>query len=267
MFSLADLYCPITGQIFSHPVVASDGFTYEEEALEQWLKKKDSSPLTRETMKKEYYQSKFMEKIISQYISKNPHMDKEVYKPVLISSDIHFIKNNINRFNIVNLENLESIQFLSLVQLFENEILIQIIDKVDDIEKTYEDNWKLVHYICKCGNSEIIKYIIDKGVDLECQTLKKTRPIHIICMRNLPDIIHYMVNKDVNIECQTINGIRPIHYICKYGTLEMIKFVIDLNIDFSCSTNAGKYPYDFLLENTNNTLLILKYYLDSLKKN
>ena len=36
MFSLADLYCPITGQIFSHPVVASDGFTYEEEALEHY---------------------------------------------------------------------------------------------------------------------------------------------------------------------------------------------------------------------------------------
>ncbi|KAA6388544.1 MAG: hypothetical protein EZS28_015931 [Streblomastix strix] len=40
--------CPITGQIMMNPVVASDGFHYEREAIEEWQRTKGKSPQTRE---------------------------------------------------------------------------------------------------------------------------------------------------------------------------------------------------------------------------
>mmetsp|Transcript_21053 Transcript_21053/g.40058 ORF Transcript_21053/g.40058 Transcript_21053/m.40058 type:complete len:791 (-) Transcript_21053:200-2572(-) len=40
--------CPITGEIFCDPVVISDGHTYERSAILKWLKRNDSSPITRE---------------------------------------------------------------------------------------------------------------------------------------------------------------------------------------------------------------------------
>jgi len=39
--------CPITGELFTDPVVASDGHTYERSAITEWLESHQTSPLTR----------------------------------------------------------------------------------------------------------------------------------------------------------------------------------------------------------------------------
>eukprot|EP00208_Stichococcus_sp_RCC1054_P007108 CAMPEP_0206138702 /NCGR_PEP_ID=MMETSP1473-20131121/3499_1 /ASSEMBLY_ACC=CAM_ASM_001109 /TAXON_ID=1461547 /ORGANISM="Stichococcus sp, Strain RCC1054" /LENGTH=121 /DNA_ID=CAMNT_0053532205 /DNA_START=1250 /DNA_END=1615 /DNA_ORIENTATION=+ len=48
---IADSYtCPITQEVCESPVVAADGFTYEEAAIRAWLDTHDTSPLTNECM-------------------------------------------------------------------------------------------------------------------------------------------------------------------------------------------------------------------------
>ena len=42
-----DLCCPISRELFTDPVVAKDGSTYEREAIEEWLREKKTSPITR----------------------------------------------------------------------------------------------------------------------------------------------------------------------------------------------------------------------------
>eukprot|EP00210_Caulerpa_lentillifera_P006927 g6623.t1 len=42
--------CPITFTIMEDPVIASDGHTYERRAIEQWLKNKRESPVTRQPL-------------------------------------------------------------------------------------------------------------------------------------------------------------------------------------------------------------------------
>ncbi|HQW58338.1 MAG TPA: ankyrin repeat domain-containing protein, partial [Gammaproteobacteria bacterium] len=42
--------CSITGQIMIDPVIAVDGYTYEREAIEQWLQMHDTSPRTNERL-------------------------------------------------------------------------------------------------------------------------------------------------------------------------------------------------------------------------
>jgi hypothetical protein len=39
-------YCPITREIFFDPVMTCDGQTYERQAVAEWLKTHDTSPLT-----------------------------------------------------------------------------------------------------------------------------------------------------------------------------------------------------------------------------
>ena len=41
-----DYICPITSEIMTDPVSTSDGFTYEREAITEWLRTKDTSPKT-----------------------------------------------------------------------------------------------------------------------------------------------------------------------------------------------------------------------------
>ena len=45
-----DFICPITSEIMIDPVSTSDGFTYEREAITEWLRTKDTSPKTSATL-------------------------------------------------------------------------------------------------------------------------------------------------------------------------------------------------------------------------
>lgn len=44
------LICPITQEIFVHPVLAEDGYTYEKDAITQWIEQNGTSPVTRERL-------------------------------------------------------------------------------------------------------------------------------------------------------------------------------------------------------------------------
>ncbi len=46
-----EFMCPITMVLMKDPVLATDGFTYEKEAIEQWLRSNTKSPMTREPMR------------------------------------------------------------------------------------------------------------------------------------------------------------------------------------------------------------------------
>ncbi|CAF1637615.1 unnamed protein product [Adineta ricciae] len=48
-----DLVCPITGQLFGDPVIATDGHTYEKSAIKRWLRSSATSPTTREPVFKD----------------------------------------------------------------------------------------------------------------------------------------------------------------------------------------------------------------------
>ena len=45
-----DFICPITAEIMTDPVTTQDGFTYEREAITEWLRTKDTSPKTGATL-------------------------------------------------------------------------------------------------------------------------------------------------------------------------------------------------------------------------
>ena len=59
--------CPITLRPFVNPVVASDGHTYERDAIEHVIKTTKKSPLTRETLKHTVYRNFMLEKLLEQY--------------------------------------------------------------------------------------------------------------------------------------------------------------------------------------------------------
>jgi len=45
-----DFVCPITQELMENPVITADGNTYERSAIEQWLVKHDTSPLSNVTL-------------------------------------------------------------------------------------------------------------------------------------------------------------------------------------------------------------------------
>lgn len=54
----ATFYCPITQEVMEHPVVAPDGFSYEESSIREWLKKHGTSPITGLHLARDAYGNK-----------------------------------------------------------------------------------------------------------------------------------------------------------------------------------------------------------------
>merc|ERR550537_1619794 len=54
----SELCCPVTLMLFRNPVIASDGFMYEEDSVKQLIRNHQVSPITRENLKKEYFPAK-----------------------------------------------------------------------------------------------------------------------------------------------------------------------------------------------------------------
>jgi serine/threonine protein kinase len=61
------LLCPITLATFRNPVVAEDGNTYEKEAIEEWIRKNGTSPITNAKISEDLFPNRTVIKMIDQF--------------------------------------------------------------------------------------------------------------------------------------------------------------------------------------------------------
>lgn len=74
MFKILEcLVCPISQDLPKQPVIGSDGNTYDAECIKKWLQKHETSPITREKLRKRQVQNRAVRNIIE--ILKGAEMD------------------------------------------------------------------------------------------------------------------------------------------------------------------------------------------------
>ncbi|GMH36005.1 hypothetical protein BSKO_03873 [Bryopsis sp. KO-2023] len=65
--------CPITQDVMEDPVVASDGFTYERIAIQRWMTKTATSPMTRQRLQHRHlYTNMLLRSEMSDWKTANP---------------------------------------------------------------------------------------------------------------------------------------------------------------------------------------------------
>ncbi|CAF4124222.1 unnamed protein product, partial [Adineta steineri] len=81
------LICPITLELFHDPVMAQDGHTYERKAIEEWIRKYGTSPLTNQQLSLEHLVSKHTIKKVTDHFETSSFgknyqyiLDKDVKK-------------------------------------------------------------------------------------------------------------------------------------------------------------------------------------------
>eukprot|EP00310_Coccolithus_braarudii_P024523 CAMPEP_0183343416 /NCGR_PEP_ID=MMETSP0164_2-20130417/9339_1 /TAXON_ID=221442 /ORGANISM="Coccolithus pelagicus ssp braarudi, Strain PLY182g" /LENGTH=376 /DNA_ID=CAMNT_0025514233 /DNA_START=19 /DNA_END=1149 /DNA_ORIENTATION=- len=75
--------CPITSELMADPVSTSDGFTYEREAIEQWLASgHNTSPLTGEPLpRSELTPNHALRSAIEHFVADDPELKEQLYRP------------------------------------------------------------------------------------------------------------------------------------------------------------------------------------------
>ncbi len=125
---IIDFHCPISLELFKNPVLAEDGFTYEESHLKKWIKQKKNekknliSPKTGAIMGQTYTKNNLVKNIIHSY------KDKCSY---LLSQDLR-------------LNDLES--KIEIKQKIKNDLEIQI----EQIELKISDDQNKLDKMTKC---------------------------------------------------------------------------------------------------------------------
>lgn len=143
-----DLNCPLTKCIFHVPAVAADGFTYERSAIKKWMRKKFTSPLTREHMDTKLYKNLVVKKQCIEFkgllLNKGIKFAKELeekkqyhealnlFKFIYSSTqDITIINNIINLYNLTNIHNVKQSLKTFAIQL-------SLENKVEESQKIYK---------------------------------------------------------------------------------------------------------------------------------
>jgi len=139
-----DYRCPITRQIMVDPVSTSDGQTYEREAIEEWLRTKNTSPATGAKLtNKNLTPNIRLKSIISEFIDKNP----QVYK----DGEVYLKKGALKTVD-------------EAIKKDRSQEVIAIVTKNDPtlLEKTTEDGYTIFHLICEFGSSSLFKEFMQK---------------------------------------------------------------------------------------------------------
>ncbi len=157
--------CPISGSTFFVNAIASDGFYYEDSVLKEYLSRSEhKSPITREKISANYYNTKLIPQIIG-YAEK---YDLEVSKNKFINGDsfeenFEIIQSYISKGeydNIYKFKNFELAFNGNVNKLFLQNILSYEIKNKDE-------------YI-KC-----IKYVLDNTIDIDFVTNASNNILHI----------------------------------------------------------------------------------------
>lgn len=78
-FILDLITCPITHSTYIIPVIASDSYTYERSAIILWNSTNVTSPLTRKTLKDEYYKNRKMKALIDKFVDRYPKYNEIIF--------------------------------------------------------------------------------------------------------------------------------------------------------------------------------------------
>lgn len=258
---LASITCPITHQIFLNPVIISDGNTYECDAIHEWLKNHDTSPLTGvhyEQYETIYIPNNAIKHLVDIILQQNKNLVPTQYKKRFsLSTLMNFVslsdvQQTMKYASSVDYSDIifEDDDYMKEVEkqngfkkLFNNfDIMKIIIDKYFQFSKVEDGTINLLHLLCKHSSCEIINYAIDKNMYLEYENTENWRPIHLLCCFHKNKSVEHIINKNINLECVTQKNSTPIHVACFYNNIDAAKILIKNNVDTHKFNSAGLLP-------------------------
>jgi ankyrin repeat protein len=269
-----ELTCKLTGKIFLEPVIAEDGYTYEESALLRYFKTNAMSPLMSPTtalpMGITYHVNTLFIKLISALLIYKPQFKTRLYSTKFSFSELTtlLIKNLIAeahdylllfdkiKIDISDVGRTE----LNRILFMNDNICKLLISKIDNLEAKYAYGYKLIHYVCKYNkNASVLQLLIDAKVDLECETdTYKCRPIHYICTRrNNNKMLCMLILANVNIESTSKDDCRPVHHVCKIrDNTNMLRVLINAGCNLECEDKFKSRPIHYVCCIPNNTAML-----------
>lgn len=262
-----NFYCPITQQIILEPIIADDGFIYEESALMEYFSCKGCkiSPMTRNEIKN-YFISYNVKKMIEDILESKPELKKEQFTKnkyptesqlaKIIEGNYNYSK-EFNTFCWGEFQKLSDSKKKRFFKIDEN-ILIELVNKSINFNFLFNDYSRPIHYFCKYGNISLIKSFLQNPININVVDKNNNSPLHIACKFLNIECIKYLIEKGCEFKCTDKDNGNMLHYVCKNSdNNELIKFFIDNVEDLESQDNKGNTAVHYICKYLN--LEILNY--------
>lgn len=265
--------CPLTDLVYLNPVVADDGYIYEEMAISYWLVKEGSSPITNESISDTLIPIKQYKNIVEEFLKNNPDQMINRFgnkKPYYLFRD-NFIDNLLsNKFNELVLytdalltdflDDGETIGQHLFINCKDDEIIKSIINNSIDYNSKDDCGNRLIHFACQYSNQNIIKFLIEKGVDIQYEDNNNNKAIHYILMyqKQIDLIIDYFINNKN--ESHNSEGLLPIHIVCKHlESWETLEPFLNNNYDLNIPSLEKLKPIHYVCKYGKNAEVIKRF--------
>jgi len=199
--------CPISHEIMWRPVVASDGYTYEEFYIMQVLNTTRISPMNRAQLKPQVYPNRLAKELIDDYLQKNPQYANEQFK-LPKGADI------IRKIRLHAKEDDDHNMYLTQEQRCTEDELATFINEAAAQDLNALDIFAYVIYNGGYSRNLISQLISKEGIDLN--------------------------------KIQNVSGQRPLYYMVRYFSggytngFDLIKLAIEKGASVNIPNNDGK---------------------------
>ena len=236
--------CPITKMIFFEPVVARDGIVYEKQAIEEWFENNDTSPITKDKIKKILMRAVIIKNAIEEYFKNNSTEKVIQYKPITTHS-----------YNKVRVET----YFKDLAQYYK---LLEYTEF--NMEMIY--SYKCLGDFCKKASSNIQIHFIDNCIDIETQNRTGSRLLHWVCQNSPADVISHILGKNIDLNSNGADNRNAFHWICNNNcvTLEVMKLASRKINNLHVPDTCGITPFMTLCKYNSDKISLFKFYLDNI---
>ena len=205
-------YCPLTGKIYQVPVLAEDGFFYEELAILKHIASSKTSPTTQKPMNSNLITCVLFNVMLKMFLEKNP-------------------EKKIDEYVISHTQNKDYLDKIIIMKQYDKLLLF------DDFDLSQFDH-NLIITLFRRASNEVLKYFIDHIINLEepiaSETNVKTYLIYYVVQYSNLEILRHLAQNDINLEIRDSRNHRPIHTACRYASLEIIKYLVDCGVDLNC---------------------------------
>lgn len=263
------LYCPISKKIFRHPVVASDGNTYEKEIIERLIDNDETDIFGLKIHDDTLLPNNNILQIVNIYLSNFPDMKGNQYVNLIHVNEE--VKDDLTAI-LINKNFQELYRYKNFKLNMDHDIYIDNNNKYTLDSAKYKKTLPFMHLFFElCTDVNILKYVIDNSVNLNCEykddymgdNRQGIRPIYYICKYCPPKIVFHFLNKNVDTNVEfNYSGITPTGIIAEYNNHftpnDLISFIKKVdsftNIDkkrnhvfhFVCSERNADFIINFM---------------------
>lgn len=206
-----DFLCPITQEVMIDPVTTSDGQTYEREAIEKWLQKNNTSPLTGLHLNhKVLTPNVLVKKLIFSFVETN----KKAFEEELIIAAHEGEEDSVNQY----------------LKLGVN------IEAVDNEGRT------VLYTAARAGHESVVKLLLNKGAKIEAKRTYGWTPLLCAISNRHLGITKLLLEKGANLEANTDDGSTGLHQAAFNGDIELVKLLLEKGANFNALSTSLSPP-------------------------